>query len=197
VLQLVERRPRWLAAVAVAVAAVGALLAWGPIGLGNGPMWLPAASAGVYSWSDPSSEPVAYVLPIGNHGHGAAIIDRIVVTGSPLFAPAVIRHALIGRMAGYGCTTLGPFSGPGLAGCVQPLLPPAAGTVIPAGTYLASQLFRKQQPALVLELAGPRPGQCWDLTSVVVRYHVGIRHYVGTYPQANVISCGAGGKPPG
>jgi hypothetical protein len=47
-----------------------------------------------------------------------------------------------------------------------------------------------------LELTGPRPGQCWDLTSVVVRYHIGIKHYVGTYPQADIISCGAGGKPP-
>jgi hypothetical protein len=196
VLQLVKRQARWLAATAVAVAAVGAFLVWGPIGLGNGPLWLPAASGGVYSWTDLRSEPVGYVLPIGNHGHGTAIIDGVVVTGSRLFAPLVLGHALIGRMARYGCTSLGQFSGPGLAGCVQPNLHPAGGVVIPAGTYIASQLYRKQQPALVLELTGPRPGQCWDLTSVVVRYHIGIKHYVGTYPQANIISCGAGGQPP-
>jgi hypothetical protein len=193
VLQLVRRQARWLAAIAVAVAAAGAFLVWGPIGLGNGPLWLPAASGGVWSWSDTSSEPVAYVLQIGNPGHGAAIVDGVVVTGSPLFAPLVLRHALIGRSALWGCSSLGPFSGPGLATCVQPLLHRAAGTVIPAGTLL---VVGKHDPTLVLELAGPRPGQCWDLTSVVVRYHVGVKHYVGTYPQADIISCGAGGEPP-
>ena len=87
---LVKRPARWLAATAVAVAAVGAFLVWGPIGLGNGPLWLPTASGGVWSWSDLRSEPVAYVLSIENHGHGAAIIDGVVVTGSPLFAPLVL-----------------------------------------------------------------------------------------------------------
>jgi hypothetical protein len=82
--------------------------------------------------------------------------------------------------------SLGPFSGPGLAGCVQPLLHRAAGAVIPAGAY----------PALVLELAGPRQGQCWNLTSVVIRCHIGSKHYVGTYPEVNTIACGAGGTPP-
>jgi hypothetical protein len=49
VLQLVKRQARWLAATAVAVAAADAFLVWGPIGLGNGLLWLPAASGGVYS----------------------------------------------------------------------------------------------------------------------------------------------------
>ena len=193
VLQLVKRQAPWLAATAVAVAAVGAFLVWGPIGLGNGPLRLPTASGGVWSWSDLRSEPVAYVLPIENHGHRAAIIDGVVVTGSPLFAPLVLQHALIGRSALWGCTSLGPFSGPGLASCVQPLLHRTTRAVIPAGTLL---IVGKHDPTLVLELTGPRPGQCWDLTSVVVRYHIGIKHYVGTYPQADIISCGAGGKPP-
>jgi hypothetical protein len=193
VLQLVKRQARWLAATAVAGAAVGAFLVWGPVGLGNGPLLLPSSSGGVWSWSDPRSEPVAYVLTIENHGHGAAIIDGVVVTGSSLFAPLALQHALIGRAAMWGCTSLGPFSGPGLASCVQPLLQPATRAVIPAGTVL---IVGKHDPALVLELTGPRTGQCWDLTSVVVRYHVGIKHYVGTYPQADIISCGADGKPP-
>jgi hypothetical protein len=194
VLQLIQRQARWLAATAVAVAAVGAFLVWGPLGLGNGPLWLSTASAGVWSWSDPRSEPVAYVLSTQNPGPGAAIIDGVVVTGSPLFAPVVLQQALIGRSALWGCTSLGPFSRPGLASCVQPLLHGATGAVIPAGTLL---IVGRHDPTLVLELTGPRPGQCWDLTSVVVRYHIGIKHYAGTYPQANTISCGAGGQPPG
>jgi hypothetical protein len=194
VLELLRRQARWLATAAVAVAVGGAFLVWGPIGLGNGPLWMSNSSRGVWSWSDLQSEPVAYVLSIENHGPGAVIIDGVVVTGSPLFAPVILQHALIGRAARWGCTSLGPFSGPGLASCVQPLLHRATSAVIPGGTVL---VVGKHDPTLVLELTGPRPGQCWDLTSVVVRYHVGIKHYVGTYPQVDTISCGAGGQPPG
>jgi hypothetical protein len=176
------------------VVAVGAFLVWGPIGLGNSPLWLPNTSGGAWGWYDLRSQPVAYVLSIENHGHGAAIIDGVVVTGSPLFAPLVLQHALIGRSAMWGCSSLGPFSGPGLASCVQPLLRDTTSAVISGGT---SPVVGKHDPTLVLELTGPRPGQCWDLTSVVVRYHIGVKHYVGTYPQADIISCGAGGQPPG
>ena len=195
-LQLVRRYRRWLAATALAVAMAGAFLAWGPIGLGNGPLWLPAGGY-VYGWTEPHIEPVVYVLPIGNAGHGAAIIDSVGVTGSPRFAPSILRQALTGYMAGYDCTALGAFSGhtSALAGCVQPLLKSAAGTVIPVGTYPPRRAPRGQA-ALVLKLAGPRPGRCWEITSVVVRYHIGIRHYVGTFGQANVITCGVGGKVP-
>jgi hypothetical protein len=198
VLWLVRRHRRWLAAIAVVVAVAGAFLTWGPVGLGNGPLWLPAGSGGEYSWTEPQIEPVVFVIPIGNAGHGAAIIDSVSVTGSPRFAPSILRQALIGQMAGYDCFALGAFSGrtSALAGCVQPLLKSAAGAVIPVGTYPARRVGRKGEAALVLELAGPRPGRCWDITSVVVRYHIGIRHYVGTFAQANVITCGVGGKVP-
>ena len=176
-------------AAAVAVVAVGAFLVWGPIGLGNGPSWKAITSGGAGGWSDLRSQPVAYVLSIENHGHGAAIIDGVVVTGSPLFAPLVLQRALIGRAARWGCTTLGPFSGPGLASCVQPLLHRVAGGEIPAGTLL---VVGKHERTLVLELTGPRPGRMPGISPrSVVRYHIGIKHYVGTYPQANIISCGA------
>jgi len=197
-MQLVRRRPRSLAAAGVALAAVGAFLAWGPIGLGNGPLWLPTASGGFYSWTEQRTEPVAYVLPIGNHGHGAAIIDGIAVTSRQGYPPPVLRQALTGHMTGYSCEALGSVSGHGsaLAGCVQPSLRAAAGAAIPAGTYSTSGRIRMHQPALVLELTGPRPGQCWDITSIVIHYHIGIRHWAGTFPQANVITCGVGAKVP-
>jgi hypothetical protein len=198
VLQLVTRHRRWIAAIAVAVAVAGAFLTWGPIGLGNGPLWLPAGSGGDFSWTEPQIEPVVYVIPIGNAGHGAAIIDSVSVTGSPRLAQSILRQALIGHMAGFDCTTLGAFGGrtSALSGCVQPILKSAAGALIPVGAYPARRVGRKGEPALVLKLAGPSPGRCWDITSVVIRYHIGIRHYVGTFPQGNVITCGVGGKAP-
>jgi hypothetical protein len=190
--QLVRRYRRWLLATAVAVAMAGAFLMWGPIGLGNGPLWLP--TTGGYGWTEAQIEPVGYVVPIGNGGHGAAIIDGVGVTGSPGSAPSILRHALIGHMAGYDCTSLGGFSGhtSALAGCVRPFLKSAVGAAIPVGTYLAAGRGR---PALVLELAGPRPRGCWKITSVVVSYHIGIRHYVGTFP-ADVTVCGVGERAP-
>jgi hypothetical protein len=195
VLHLVRRRTRWLAAVGAIAAVMAAFLAWGPIGLGNGPLWLPASSGG-YGWTEPRTEPVTYVLPIGNHGHSAAVIDSVAVTGSPRFALPALQAALIGHMARYACTALGPFSGREsvLPGCVRPHQHGAAGAVVAAGTYLA--VGRERQPALVLVLAGPRPRQCWEITAVVVRYHAGIRHWVATFPQGSVITCGVGGKVP-
>lgn len=159
-LHLVRRYRRWLAATVVALAVAGAFLMLGPIGLGNGPLWLPTATGGVYSWTEPQTEPVAYVIPIGNAGRGAAIIDSVGVTGGPRFAPSILRQVLVGQMAGYDCTSLGAFAGhsSALAGCVRPLMKSAAGAVIPVGTYPAQGAGRKGESALVLKLAGPRPG---------------------------------------
>jgi hypothetical protein len=147
-----------------------------------------------YGWTEPRTEPVAYVLPIGNHGRGAAVIDSVAVTGSPRFALPALRDALIGHMARNACITLGPFSSreSALPGCVQPHQHGAAGAMIAAAAYLA--VGREHQPALVLVLARPRPRQCWEITSVVVRFHVGIRHWGATFPQGSVITCGVGGK---
>lgn len=194
-LRLIRRHTRLLAAAAMAFAMVGAFLAWGPIGLGNGPLWLPTASSGTYSSGQQRPGPVAYVLPIGNHGHGALVIDSVGAVYRHGTTPILLK-ALVGHMTGYACTALGTVSGAqsAVAACVESDLRVAAGASIRAGTYPTSGSIRKHQSALVLELTGPGPGQCWDLVSVVVRYHIGIRHYAATFPQGNVITCRARGK---
>jgi hypothetical protein len=199
VLQLVRQRTRWLAATVMALAAVGAFLAWGPIGLGNGPLWVPTSENGVYSWGEPRVESVGYVLPIGNNGGAEAIIDTVAVTGRQGLARPVLLKALTGHMTTYACTALGPFGGrrSTLTGCVRPQLHSAIGAAIRAGTSPALAGHRKGQPALVLKLSGPPPGKCSDITSIVIHYHIGIRHYSGTFPQGNVITCGVGGRAPG
>jgi hypothetical protein len=170
---------------------------WGPVGLGNGPLWV--VRGGDFGWGEPQTgaTAVAYVVPVGNTGPGVAVIDGVSVISSARSAPAILRQALIGRMTGYDCTSLGPF-GPyssALAGCVRPLLRSAAGAVLPGGISLTT--VRKGGGALVLKLAAPPSGACWDLISVVVRYHVGIRHYAGTFPQGDNTTCRAGEKAAG
>lgn len=78
-LQLVRRHPRWLAAAAVAVAIAGAVLMWGPVGLGNGPLWV--VRGGDFGWGEPQTgaTAVAYVVPVGNAGPGVAVIDGVSV----------------------------------------------------------------------------------------------------------------------
>lgn len=196
--RLVRQRWQRLAVAVVALSAAGAFLAWGPIGLGNGPLWLPATEHGTYSWVEPHVESVGYVLSIGNTGPAKAIIDNVAVTGRSGLMRPVLRKVLIGHMTNYSCTALGPFGGRGstLTGCVRPRLHSAIGAAIPAGASPALAGHRKGQPALVLKLTGPPRRKCWDLTSIVIHYHVGIRHYTGTFPQTHTITCGAGGKLP-
>ena len=192
----VRLRFRWLAASVITLIIVGAFLAWGPIGIGNGPLWVPTASGGEYGWSQQQTAPVAYVLPIGNHGQEPAVIDGVTITSRHAYMAPAVRKVLIGRMTKFGCTALGPFGGAhtALAGCVLPDLHVAVGSTIPAGTYLASGNPVKHQPALVLELVGPGPQRCWIITSITIRYHVGIRYYSATFPQGNVVTCGAGAR---
>ncbi|MBO0832503.1 MAG: hypothetical protein J2P29_11100, partial [Actinobacteria bacterium] len=148
-----------------------------------------------YAWTDDQIEPVGYVLPLGDNGPGVAIVDAVSVTSSPRFAPSTLRQALIGHLDHAGCIALGPFTGHGsvLPGCAPSVLKSAAGAAVEVTQFRSVE---RVQAALVLELSAPRPGRCWDITAVVIRYHVGIRHYAATFPEGDVIACGPGGKVP-
>ena len=39
------------------------------------------------------------------------------------------------------------------------------------------------------EVSAPPPGDCWVMTEIVIRYHVGIRHYSATDP-FGMYACG-------
>src|SRR5262249_33850089 len=109
----IKRRPAWLAASVAALAAVSALMAWGPIGLGNGPLWMPTASSGSYGMSQLRAGSVAYILPIGIHGHSAAVIDGVGITYRGEFTQPLLLRALTGHMTHYGCIALRAVIGRG------------------------------------------------------------------------------------
>jgi hypothetical protein len=176
-----RRRRGIVIPVVAALLAIGAFLLWGPIGLGNGP--LSVEVHGAEGWPDFSQTPVGFTIPIFNSGRGLAVIDAVdTVGGTSYAAPRELGFAVLssdncpgaqsaradGRafvMAGCGGRDRGPLIGYGIA----------AGRFIPAAAAMTA----------------PRSGTCWVMTKIVVRYHVGIRHYAASYPYA-LAACGRG-----
>jgi hypothetical protein len=176
-----QRRRRIVIPVIAAFLAIGAFLLWGPIGLGNGP--LSVEVHGAEAWPDVSQTPVGFIVPIFNSGHGLAVIDAVeAVGGTSYAAPRELGLSVLSSdncpgaqsaradgsafvMAGCGGRDRGPLIGYGIA----------AGRFIPAAAAMAA----------------PRSGTCWVMTKIVIRYHVGIRHYAASYPYA-LAACGRG-----
>jgi hypothetical protein len=175
--------PRWRAISAAAIAVIGlAAFAWrGPIGIGNGPLSLPSTSGG-YGGGGPAREPFVYVLPLFNSSGSTAVIDSVDVVSAAGYPATRVLSIRVGRYAGYNCTDVGPVRS--LTGCVQPALAPVTGYAIPAAPLTAAH-----GPGLVVEMAGPATAQCAVITKIVLHYHVGIRHYAGSYPQGTVSIC--------
>jgi len=178
-----DRRWRVLSAIVVAVIIGLAALAWrGPIGIGNGPLSVPSASGGSYGGGGAAGQPFVYVVPLFNSSGPTAVIDSVDVISAAGYPAIRVRSVRVGRYAGYNCTDLGPVRS--LTGCVQPALAPVTGYDVPA-----AQPTDAHGPGLVIELAGPAATQCAVLTKIVLHYHVGIRHYAGSYPQGTVSIC--------
>lgn len=58
-------------------------------------------------------------------------------------------------------------------------------------TFSRHQPMQEPGMSMVLELSSPGRDRCWEMTAVIVRYHVGIRHYTVTEP-AQISECGQG-----
>lgn len=74
-----QRSRRVLAVVAAGLIAVAALLLWGPVGFGNGP--LTAAEGSTVGGSDPGGGPVGFVIPFRNPGDAPAVVDGLDLIG--------------------------------------------------------------------------------------------------------------------
>ena len=175
-----QPRSRWtwviIPALVVALAG-GAFLYWGPIGLGNGP--LSVTFRGAEGTAVPSQAPVGTILHMSNAGPAPAVVDSIDVVGGTRYpAPRVLAAAML--------TTS--------SACDVQLLPahPAAGgrgfSLTGCGRYReplyghALQAHGYHGPVAAAEFTAPARGTCWAITKVVVHYHVGGKHYSGTYP---------------
>jgi len=162
--------------IIVAVLAVGAFLQWGPIGLGNGPLRMGMLGGAEFGGVS-SRLPVALLTPIGNQGDSPVVIDGVQLLGNGSFpAPHVLA------METMSSTDCGDFF---------PIRTTAAGFVLTGGCdsrplgRLYSRPVGNENSANVFaafEVSPPARGGCWLMTRIVIRYHVGIRHYVATDP---------------
>ena len=77
-------RRRVVVPVIAALIIIGALVIWGPIGLGNGP--LSVEVHGAEGWTDVGQTPAGFIIPIFNSGHGQAVIDAVSLVGGTSYA---------------------------------------------------------------------------------------------------------------
>lgn len=188
----IRRIPRrlWpiLLAAAALAAAVAAFLAWGPIGLGSGP--LSVGGGGDYG-PDPNLVPLA-VLDSVDAGDTGAVIDSVALVGGRYPAPhlTAVRAA-----ANTACAGFLPIHGSDealIGGCFKPGdLHALLGRPIPArSAVIGPPTPGLEEPGItmILEVTPPGSRGCWEITALVVHYHVGIRHYTQTAPQ-EVLVC--------
>lgn len=163
--------------VIVVALAVGAFLYWGPVGLGNGP--LSVTFRGAEGTAVPSQAPVGTILHMSNAGPAPAVVDAIDAVGGTRYpAPRVLGAALLATSSACDVQLLPAHpaaSGPGfsLTGCGS-YREPLSGYALQAHGYRGL--------VAAAEFTAPPRGTCWVITKVVVHYHVGGKHYTGTYP---------------
>jgi hypothetical protein len=167
---------------------IGAFLVFGPIGLGNGPLGVPSMY-GRFGLS--TSKPTAFVATLVNTGGSTAVIDGVTVASAGGYSPVRVMSVRVARNSSFGCvyTVMSEF-----AGCARPPLATATGFAV--GPHVNVVPGRRGGPALVIEIAGPPPAGCVALKGIVLRYHVGIRHYTAKMPQGFVWACGKHSRQP-
>jgi hypothetical protein len=170
-----QRQVRLIVAAVVVLAAVGAIAAWGPIGIGNGPLNIQMGAAqDSWNWG---SQPTAFALPLYNSGGAVAVVDRVeLVDGTRFPAPHLLN---LGVLTSARCGGPWPALPSGLGFIFESCGGPYVGPLIGHGFGRDPARIFFGFPAAA-EVAAPRPGNCWVLTKIVIRYHVGIRYYTAT-----------------
>ncbi len=143
--------------------------------------------AGSFGSVQATTQPTAYVATLVNAGGSTAVIDSVTVTSAQGYSPHGSSACASPATAMYGCIDDGPAKN-NLAACVRPPFVAAAGFAV--GPHANTVIGSRNGPALVIEMARPSATQCVVVTAIVVRYHVGIRHYTATVPQGEVWACG-------
>ncbi len=167
---------------------LGAVAERGPIRIGNGPLnVLMNAAQSAQDWG---SQPAGFALPLINSGGAVAVVDGVRLVGGTRFpAPRLLR---LGVLTNAVCGGAWPARSAGKGFVLEHCGGRYAGPLIghAFGRDPARVFFGFPAAA---EVAAPRPGGCWVMTNVVLRYHVGIRHYTATAPYQLAI-CRGGPK---
>ena len=179
-LQWARRRWRWAAAGLALLAAAGAFLLWGPIGFGDGPLSLDVGSDQGNLVSGRTL--LAIFMPVRNTGHGAATVDSVRLTGAAGYpVPQVITL----HLTGAGPDGVGLCGGSWPVRATRPRLQIASGCPARDLGLLFSRPIGysaiHSQFSAVAVVRPPGAGRCWAVAEVVLRYHVGIRHWTATY----------------
>ena len=165
--------------VAAAFAAWGAFGPRGAVSGGNGPLFI--GSYGIDSGPGDGKQPMGIIVPISSKAHATIVIDGIRLIGGAGY-PAPRPFAL--RVIAYTqCAGVWPLrrTGRGLVldGCGALDLGTLIGHRVHFGTY---------QSEAVAEVWPPGPRNCWVLTHVAVRYHIGAQRFSAIYP-APMVTC--------
>ena len=169
--------------------AIGAFLAWGPIGVGPGPIGNGTESVST-SGPVPRTQPAVFVTPI-DAGKSGAVIDAVSVLSDGSYpAPRVISISGDGDQV---CGGVWPLTGVQnfYNSCDVGGRVPLIGRAVPvSSTVDVPVLGRTDYPGIgvAVETAPPGKAGCWRVTSVVIRYHVGIRHYTATQ-HIDIVGC--------
>ena len=187
--RLPGRSRRSLAVLVVALLAVGAFFARGPIGLGNGPLTFGSFSGTTLQQQEPA--PVALVMPVINPGKSPVVINGITLVGGKGYpAPRLVSaHGA----HDVGCAALELASLTAQGGCATGELT-LAGLTIPPSRRVPGQGGQQGvavSSLAVVAVAAPPPARgCWTMKAIAVHYRIGIRHYTATAPETGAV-CGA------
>ncbi|MGO8958290.1 MAG: hypothetical protein ACLQFR_13100 [Streptosporangiaceae bacterium] len=184
-----ERRRRVIIPVIALLAAAGGLLAWGPIGVGPGPIGNWTDSGGMTGLVS-RTQPTVLVESI-DAGNSGAVIDSIAVVSDGRYpAPHVVSIRGDGDQV---CGGAWPLTGRQnfYADCAAGGLVPLLGRAVPANSPVnepGQGSITYPGIGAAIEAAPPGPAGCWTVTTLVIHYHVGIRHYTAAHI-VNVTEC--------
>jgi hypothetical protein len=184
---------RAIGAGIVLLAVVAWFLVFGPVGLGNGPLIAQGSAPGTaLILTRPAGQTAVYVAELTNSAHAAAHIDSVAVKSAAGSGTPEVLSIRVGHFVRYPCITVATVNS--LADCVQTRLVPAGGFAVPARANAVTGYV--QGPTLVIEFTAPTSARCGVINTIVVHYHVGIRHYAAAIPQGTAAMCPPGAKAP-
>jgi hypothetical protein len=184
---------------AVLAGAVAAFLAWGPVGMGPGPLSVAYLSS---SGTVPQVEPATVLVPIATPAGTHAVINSVGIVGGGGYGPPLLisvagntdeactgiwisgRNSFLRRCEAHGSVPLEDRALPRLpAGLVSTGLA-STGTAAQAGNGID----------VVLTVGPPGLNSCWGITKVTVHYTVGGRHYTAAGTES-LMGCASGVQP--